>query len=119
MAATEILKKRPDFLRVAKGRRWHGSGMVVQYAARIVPDERTGIGFTASRKVGGAVARNRAKRRLRAVVRELVPTMAPAGLDLVLIARPQTATLPYTVLREDLTQALARIRAGTAGNVRQ
>ena len=119
MAATEILKKRPDFLRVAKGRRWHGSGMVVQYAARVVPDERTGIGFTASRKVGGAVVRNRAKRRLRAVVQELVPEMAPGGLDLVLIARPQTATLPFGVLREDLTQALAKIRAGTTGNAQQ
>ncbi|HWL67352.1 MAG TPA: ribonuclease P protein component [Geminicoccus sp.] len=119
MAATEVLKKRPDFLRVAKGRRWHGSGMVVQYAARVVPDERTGVGFTASRKVGGAVVRNRAKRRLRAVVRELVPAAAPAGLDLVLIARPQTATLPYAVLREDLTQALAKIRAGTSGNTRR
>jgi ribonuclease P protein component len=83
--------------------------MVVQFAPRIVPDEQAGVGFTASRKVGGAVVRNRAKRRLRALVRELVPRASVAGTDLVLIARPQTAVLPFDVLRADLSAALAKI----------
>lgn len=112
MAATVVLQKRPDFLRVARGRRWHGAGMVVQFAPRLVADERTGVGYTASRKVGGAVVRNRAKRRLRALVRELVPQAGIHGLDLVLIARPQTASLPFDALRTDLSAALAKIKAG-------
>ncbi|HEX2524719.1 MAG TPA: ribonuclease P protein component [Geminicoccus sp.] len=109
MAAIVVLQKRPDFLRVAKGRRWHGAGMVVQFAARAVPDQSIGVGFTASRKVGGAVVRNRSKRRLRAIVRELVPQAKIEGTDIVLIARPQTATLPFTMLRNDLSAALAKI----------
>ena len=109
MAAPVVLKKRPEFLRVAKGRRWHGTSMVVQFAPRPSEDDCTGVGFTASRKVGGAVVRNRAKRRLRALVRELVPGTSLGGTDLVLIARPQTAVLPFDVLRADLSTALAKI----------
>jgi len=109
VAATVVLTKRPDFLRVAKGRRWHGAGMVVQFAPRLAADGRTGVGYTASRKVGGAVVRNRAKRRLRALVSELVPHAAAADMDLVLIARPQTAVLPFDALRADLAAALVKI----------
>ena len=104
-----VLKKRPDFLRVAKGRRWHGIGMVVQFTKRLIADEHVGVGYTASRKVGGAVVRNRAKRRLRALVREMVPKASVAGTDLVLIARAQTASLPFETLRSDLTAAFAKI----------
>ena len=110
MTAIVVLKNRPDFLRIAKGRRWHGAGMVVQFTRRTLPDEAVGIGYTASKKVGGAVIRNRSKRRLRALVRELVPQARIDGTDLVLIARPQTATLPFGVLRDDLSAALAKIQ---------
>ena len=82
--------------------------MVVQYARRVVSDGRVGVGYTASRKVGGAVVRNRAKRRLRALVRELVSPRL-AGVDMVLIARASTATLPFTALRADLLAAVAKI----------
>ncbi|WP_051329397.1 ribonuclease P protein component [Geminicoccus roseus] len=109
MATIVTLKKRPDFLRVAKGRRWHGPGMVVQFAPRLAEDGHTGVGYTASRKVGGAVVRNRAKRRLRALVRELVPQAQAGGMDLVLIARPQTAIFPFDDLRADLSTALAKV----------
>jgi ribonuclease P protein component len=110
VTAIVVLKKRPDFLRVAKGRRWHGAGMVVQFANRALPDRAVGVGYTASKKVGGAVVRNRSKRRLRALVRELVPEARIDGTDIVLIARPQTATLPFGVLRHDLSAALAKIQ---------
>jgi ribonuclease P protein component len=114
MASTEVLKKRPDFLRVAKGRRWHGSGMVVQFAPRPMGDGKIGVGYTASRKVGGAVVRNRAKRRLRALVAELVPETATVNVDMVLIARAQTAVLPFASLRADLAAALAKVAGASA-----
>ena len=83
--------------------------MVVQYAPSLSGQATIGIGYTASRKVGGAVARNRAKRRLRAIVRELVPKSDVHGHDLVLIARSDTAIVPFEALRTDLSTALAKI----------
>jgi len=67
------------------------------------------IGFTASRKVGIAVARNRARRRLRAAVAEIMPHCAAPGHDYVLVARSATLTRPYPALVEDLKTALRRL----------
>ena len=89
------LKRRPDFLRVAgKGRKWATPGLVLQAARRAsttqVADCRDHsdmseirVGFTASRKVGMAVARNRARRRLRSVAAHILPTKARPGYDYV------------------------------------
>ena len=104
------LKRRADFLRVAGVRRkWVTPGVMLQ-VANAQPDARhpgpdgitIQIGFTASRKVGNAVVRNRARRRLKAVVDEVMPLYAKPGLDYVLIARRDTATRPYALLVEDL-----------------
>ncbi len=70
-----------------------------------------GVGFTASRKVGSAVERNRARRRLRALAREFLPTAGRAGYDYVLIARSATLDRPYIELAEDLKTALAHVSA--------
>ena len=72
------------------------------------PDEirRPRVGFTASRKVGNAVVRNRAKRRLRAAAAAVLPLSGRAGNDYVLVARPGTLTRPFDGLREDLAAAL-------------
>jgi ribonuclease P protein component len=69
-----------------------------------------GLGLTASKKVGNAVARNRARRRLRALARELLPVCATPGYDYVLIARAATVGRPYAGLREDLRGALRRLK---------
>jgi ribonuclease P protein component len=69
------------------------------------------VGFTASRKVGNAVKRNRARRRLKALVREMISSSANPGLDLVLIARPATVDRPFDDLRRDLEQSLQRTKA--------
>ena len=66
------------------------------------------IGFTASRKVGNAVARNRAKRRLRAAAAALLPLLGRSGHDYVLVARPATVTRPYNVLLADIAEALRK-----------
>jgi ribonuclease P protein component len=73
-------------------------------------DNTIGVGFTASKKVGGAVARNRAKRRLRALAAEILPVEGRPGRDYVLIARPATVTRAFDDLRADLREALARTR---------
>jgi ribonuclease P protein component len=71
------------------------------------------VGFTASRKVGSAVARNRARRRLRAAVAQIMPSAAP-GHDFVVIARADTVTRPFPGLLADLEAALRRLGAWRA-----
>jgi len=114
MAAAPIprLKRRPEFLRVAgKGRKWAAPGVVVQALRRAEPEPPIRVGFTASKKVGNAVARNRARRRLRAAAAAILPRHAAPGHDVVLIARDGTIGRPYAALLEDLKLALGRIGA--------
>jgi len=70
------------------------------------------VGFTCSKKVGNAVARNRAKRRLRALARDVLPTHGQPGWDYVLVGRSgATASRNYAVLVDDMTKALLRVHA--------
>ncbi len=116
------LKRRADFLRVAAARRkWAAPGLILQVAAQPEPaaeenreenrPEEIRVGFTASRKVGNAVKRNRARRRLKALVAEMIGNGADPGLDLVLIARTATIDRPFDELRRDLQQSLQRTKA--------
>lgn len=103
------LKRRREFLAVAGTRcRWVAPAFVLQAGPRGAPTE-IGIGFTASRRLGGAVARNRARRRLRAAVRALLPGAARPGYDYVIVARPAILTCPFEVLLSDLATAFARV----------
>lgn len=80
------------------------------------------VGFTASRRVGIAVARNRARRRLRAAADRLLPAHAAPGRDYVMIARSGTLTRPFALLLGDLETALKRLgawRAAPAPNVEE
>jgi ribonuclease P protein component len=67
------------------------------------------VGFTASRKVGNSVKRNRARRRLRAVVQIVCPSVMFSGEDVVLIARRAAVEVPFTTLLRDFHQALNRL----------
>ncbi len=112
-----VLKKRRDFLRVrAARRRWAAPGLVLQAApAGKTEPGRVRVGYTASKKIGNAPARNRAKRRLRAAVAHVMPERARRDRDYVVIARGATLTRPFDALIGDLVAALARVDAKAGG----
>ena len=68
------------------------------------------VGFTVTRKIGGAVVRNRMKRRFRALAREIIPASGFAGSDHVMIGRAKGIEREFAALRADLLQALGRAR---------
>ncbi len=106
----KTLQKRADFLAAARGPRVAKTGFVVQARNRKDDDPAIRVGFTASKKVGNAVARNRAKRRLRAIARAVLSQEGRAGWDYVLIARRDaTATIDFTVLQADLSKAISKL----------
>ncbi len=107
----QVLKKRGDFIRASNAQRQGTPGIHLQ-ARKRATGEATGmrVGFTCSKKVGNAVARNRAKRRLREVARIVLPQSGRDGWDYVLVGRKDvTATLPFTTLINDLTRALQKV----------
>ena len=129
MPALGRLKTRPEFLKVAAtGAKWVTPGLVLQARRRpasrttgAAPEaeaeeaEQVRVGFTVSRKVGNAIRRNRARRRLRAAAMEVLPECGRAGCDYVLIGRAGTLDRRYADLVMDLRTALERVgeRIGT------
>lgn len=108
----KVMRKRADFLAAARAGRQGTSSMLVQARDRKDDDPAVRVGFTCSKKVGNAVARNRAKRRLRAMAREILPAHARPGWDYVLIGKPgATAELPIDQLRRDFLYALNKLNS--------
>ncbi len=109
----ERLRKRADFLAASRARRASTPSFTLQARARAAeePDGNAiRVGFTCSKKVGNAVARNRAKRRLKEAARLTLPRMGRPGWDYVLIGRPEaTAARPFDALLTDLEGALSRV----------
>jgi ribonuclease P protein component len=135
--APQRLKRRREFLHVARaGRKWAVPGLVLQVLDRHAVTQTAGdrpegrsnsrggvsasgqvgerdirVGFTVTRKVGGAVVRNRTKRRLRAAVERVMPTHAAPGRDYVVIGRAGTNLRPFPDLVGDLETALRKLNA--------
>lgn len=105
-----VLQHRADFLRAAQGRKAGTGGFLLQARARDDGSDITRVGFTASKKIGNAVFRNRAKRRMRALAREILAAAARPGWDYVLVAKPNaTVSRDYALLQEDLRGAISMV----------
>ncbi|TNF19187.1 MAG: ribonuclease P protein component [Rhodobacteraceae bacterium] len=105
-----VLSKRRQFLAAARARRQGTAGFLLQARDRRDDDPAIGVGFTCSKKVGNAVARNRAKRRLREIARLELPDLGRPGWDYVLIGKAgETAARDFADLRGDLRHALRKV----------
>ncbi|MGH6852446.1 MAG: ribonuclease P protein component [Methylocella sp.] len=138
VAAPERLRRRADFLRAAKGMRFYARGLTLQAAPRQIQSEtidwralgdprtdQTGdppdvllcrgaaprFGFTVTKQSGGAVQRNRIRRRLKEALRLLNPLPARPGHDYVILARPEALGMPFLALQGELIRALGEIDA--------
>jgi len=110
-SSIERLKTRPQFLAAAKAPSYARGAVVVQALDRADSNPIIRAGFTATRKIGGAVVRNRAKRRLREAARRLLPLHGKPGLDYVFIARGGTTARPWLRLLDDMKSALISLAA--------
>lgn len=109
-APLTTLARRADFLAAAKARKQGTDGLLLQARARGDGDPAARVGFTASKKIGNAVARNRAKRRLRALAQAVLAPAARPGWDYVLVARPAaTIARPWAALVADLSFAVTQV----------
>lgn len=106
------LLKRPEFLAAAKAFSYARGAVVIQDRDRKDGQDHIGEGFTATKKIGGAVERNRAKRRLREAARQLLPLYGQAGHDYVLVARSGTTDREWHRLLDDVKTALIRLQKG-------
>ena len=110
----EKLRERSDYLAAAKAKRVSTTGFVLQARKRVeTSSPQPRYGTTCSKKVGNAVTRNRAKRRLRALANSVLPHLGRDGWDYVLIGRAQaTVNQPFDMLLENLRFALKKLHQG-------
>tara|TARA_B100001173_G_C15840435_1_gene484377 strand:- start:379 stop:708 length:330 start_codon:yes stop_codon:yes gene_type:complete len=103
----DTIKSRKDFLKIQiTGDKAVTAGFILQSAINKNCNKVTRFGFTASRKVGSAVLRNKAKRRLRALVKEILIEKGKPGMDYVLVARKTTPIRKFEKLKNDLFWAI-------------
>lgn len=106
------LTKRPDYLAVAATRRkWVTPSFILQ-AMQGAADTPPRVGFTVSKKVGNAVARNRARRRLKEATRAIAPLHGSRGWSYVFVGRQAAISYPFDKMCSDIKWALAKLEAG-------
>lgn len=106
-----ILKKRRDFLRAAKDITMVSKNVMLQAARPLHEQEnrKARIGFTATKRLGKAHIRNRTKRRLRAVMRDVYEKYALDNVDYVLVGRYSTPSCPFDDLKRDIVWAFKKV----------
>jgi ribonuclease P protein component len=117
--AVETLKKRAEFLRLRGGARFATPSFVIETRPReaeVNGDAR--FGYTVTKKLGGAVVRNRIRRRLKAAVGLIAPKLARPGYDYVLVARAAAYDRAFADLKKDLERALQRVHHAAANSVK-
>ncbi len=105
------LRKRREFLACARGL-FRAMPLIVVQMRRRGDDGPARIGFTTTRRIGNAVVRNRARRRMREVVRQLPSGSLRNGHDYVFIARDETASADFAQLRRQTARAVKKLNAG-------
>jgi ribonuclease P protein component len=105
-----IIRKRADFVAANGGKRASTPGFLLLVRDREDADATMRVGFTVTRKIGGAVVRNRIKRRFRALAREIIPASGLSGADHVMIGRAKGVEREFSLLRSELADALDRLR---------
>ena len=108
------LTKRSEFLRAAKGRRFHTALFTIQAVHGAEPDALARFGLTVTSKAGNSVERNRMKRRLREAIRLSAREKARPATDYVVIGRRDILTTPFATLVSELTQGVDRIKPASA-----
>lgn len=103
------LKKRRDFLALRSAPKTGTPAFLLAGSENSAAGKQARVGLTVTKKLGGAVVRNRIRRRLRAAVREVFPYSARPGMDYVLIARGAAETRPYDAILDDMKRALLRL----------
>lgn len=110
--AIAILAKRADFLAANRSRRQPMPGFVLLVRDRQDGNPAKRVGFTVTKKIGGAVVRNRMKRRFRVLARELLPALGIVGADHVLIGREGGIERDFALLRAEMEKALRKLANG-------
>jgi ribonuclease P protein component len=107
------LKKRAEFLNAGKGKRFHAKSFTLQAVRRQANagEARPRFGFTATKKLGNAVVRNRIRRRLKEALRLLPSLSARTGYDYVILARQAALDQAFPALQEELARAFVEIHA--------
>lgn len=108
-----VIQKRRDFLAMRGAEKAHSASFLMLARANPENGLAARLGLTVTKKLGGAVVRNRIRRRLRAAAREVFPKTAMPGIDYVLIARNAAYDRNYSVLLDDMKRALLRLNANT------
>ena len=108
--AIATIKRRSDFISAAASRKYLTPGVLVQARNRCDDIAEARFGITCSKKIGNAVTRNRAKRRLREAAKIMLPDLARSGWDYVIIGRPgKTVTRRFSDLKDDIGLALVKL----------
>ena len=99
------ITKRSDYLRASKSKYFRSNSFIIQFYNRV---DALGprYGVTATKKIGNAIKRNKAKRRIRNLVKDLLPKYGKNGYDYVFIAKENLINEDWEVLKEESTSVL-------------